>query len=328
MRTITRRTFLKFSSLGTLGLALPQTVPPTPGPDDHLGRVTSASEFFDQPTFSARRLGLYSVNTVLAIRDEQMTETPTAPHNLVWFRTDEGWVHSAFVQPVKNELNKPLAEVPGDGFLAEVTVPMTTAWRNDDGRPQRAYYFYYASTHWVTRHVTDKKGLTWYRVLDDRYQVDYFVLAEHLRQVPPEELTPLAATVRDKHLEVSLAEQNVTAYENGRAVFRRRVSTGRAIAPTPVGQFRVERKRPSRHMAATDGNGFDLPGVPWVAYISWTGVAFHGTYWHNDYGRPRSRGCINLLPEDAKWLYRWTLPIVPPDEQYTRDPMGTRAVVS
>ena len=67
-------------------------------------------------------------------------------------------------------------------------------------------------------------------------------------------------------------------------------------------------------MAATDGNGFDLPGVPWVSYIHWTGIALHGTYWHNDFGTPRSRGCINLTPADARWLFRWTMPIVPPDE--------------
>jgi hypothetical protein len=34
----------------------------------------------------------------------------------------------------------------------------------------------------------------------------------------------------------------------------------------------------------------------------------HGTYWHNDYGKPRSHGCINLSPETAKWVFRWSLP--------------------
>ena len=60
--------------------------------------------------------------------------------------------------------------------------------------------------------------------------------------------------------------------------------------------------------AAGAGRGFDLPGVPWVTFFTSTGVSFHGTYWHNDYGTPRSHGCVNLLPEDAKFLYRWTSP--------------------
>ncbi len=61
-------------------------------------------------------------------------------------------------------------------------------------------------------------------------------------------------------------------------------------------------------MAAGDiaSNGFDLPGVPWVLYITESGISFHGTYWHNDYGRPHSHGCINLAPQAAKWLFRWT----------------------
>jgi hypothetical protein len=40
------------------------------------------------------------------------------------------------------------------------------------------------------------------------------------------------------------------------------------------------------------------------------GVAIHSTFWHNDYGTPRSHGCVNTRPEDAKWVYRWTNPIV------------------
>ena len=53
---------------------------------------------------------------------------------------------------------------------------------------------------------------------------------------------------------------------------------------------------------------YELPGVPWVSYFHITGVAFHGTYWHSDYGRPRSHGCVNMRPEEAKWLFRWTTP--------------------
>jgi len=43
-------------------------------------------------------------------------------------------------------------------------------------------------------------------------------------------------------------------------------------------------------------NGYDLPGVPWNSYITEEGIAFHGTYWHNNFGKPRSHGCINLTP--------------------------------
>ena len=333
MQTLTRRDFLKLTGAAALGLAFrlpPDEDPSPPASPIGLGRATRALQCYDQPSFSAKELKVHSADTVFQIYEKQDGDTGASSHNPIWFRVDEGWVHSSFVQPVRDELNTPIFDIQKGGFLAEVTVPFTQAWHTaDGGKPKAAYRFYYSSTHWVDRAVTDKKGNVWYRVLDDRYQLYYFVLAEHLRRVPEEELAPLSPDVLDKRIEVDLAQQKLVAYENGSEVFTARLSSGRAGTATPVGDFRVERKRPSRHMAAGDGggNGFDLPGVPWVAYIHWSGVAFHGTYWHNDFGRPRSRGCINLSPADAKWIYRWTLPIVPPGEVYVRDKYGTEAVV-
>ena len=49
----------------------------------------------------------------------------------------------------------------------------------------------------------------------------------------------------------------------------------------------------------------------WVTYFASNGAALHSTYWHNDFGTPKSHGCLNLRPEDAKWLFRWTAPAVP-----------------
>jgi lipoprotein-anchoring transpeptidase ErfK/SrfK len=54
---------------------------------------------------------------------------------------------------------------------------------------------------------------------------------------------------------------------------------------------------------------YELPGVPWVSYFEpTTGVAIHGTYWHNNFGVTMSHGCINMRSEDAKWIYRWCTP--------------------
>jgi lipoprotein-anchoring transpeptidase ErfK/SrfK len=75
-------------------------------------------------------------------------------------------------------------------------------------------------------------------------------------------------------------------------------------------------------------NTYHLPGVPWVSFFTGTGVAFHGTYWQNDYGRPSSRGCVNLAPADAKFIYRWSRPEVPQNLPYLNTPgEGTRVKV-
>ena len=39
--------------------------------------------------------------------------------------------------------------------------------------------------------------------------------------------------------------------------------------------------------------------------------ALHAAYWHDRFGEPKSGGCVNLSPRDAKWLFEWTEPSVP-----------------
>jgi lipoprotein-anchoring transpeptidase ErfK/SrfK len=41
------------------------------------------------------------------------------------------------------------------------------------------------------------------------------------------------------------------------------------------------------------------------------GYALHAAYWHDSFGKPRSHGCINLSPEDARWVFEWSEPQVP-----------------
>jgi lipoprotein-anchoring transpeptidase ErfK/SrfK len=65
---------------------------------------------------------------------------------------------------------------------------------------------------------------------------------------------------------------------------------------------------------------YSLPGVPWCSFFTGAGNAFHGAYWHNDYGQPRSHGCVNLPSASSKFIYRWTLPIVPADDDYIHMP--------
>ncbi|HNZ14101.1 MAG TPA: L,D-transpeptidase, partial [Anaerolineaceae bacterium] len=43
-------------------------------------------------------------------------------------------------------------------------------------------------------------------------------------------------------------------------------------------------------------------------------VAIHSTYWHNNYGEPMSHGCVNVRPDDARFVYRWSLPQSPYDD--------------
>ncbi len=55
---------------------------------------------------------------------------------------------------------------------------------------------------------------------------------------------------------------------------------------------------------------FELRDVPWIQYFS-AGFALHGAYWHDVFGIPRSHGCVNLAPIDARIVFDWTDPPVP-----------------
>jgi lipoprotein-anchoring transpeptidase ErfK/SrfK len=65
------------------------------------------------------------------------------------------------------------------------------------------------------------------------------------------------------------------------------------------------------------GLPYDVNGVPWVTYFTDTGAAVHGAHWHNNFGIPRSHGCINVTPDAAKWVYRWSQPYRGYENEYS-----------
>ncbi len=117
---------------------------------------------------------------------------------------------------------------------------------------------------------------------------------------PPGSSTPPSSSI-GKEIVVVLHEQRVYAYENGKLVRSTLASTGIARYPTRVGQFRIYVKYLATLMT---GPGYYLPNVPYTMYYS-GGYALHGTYWHSNFGRPMSHGCVNLPTTEARWLYEW-----------------------
>lgn len=329
---VNRRDFLKLSAAALAGLAFRDFPPGSDGLQDKssaftLGRTVHSLRYYRLPSLDSEELGYYTADTVVKIL-KKTSGYSEATNNVKWLKSEDGWFKGAYVQPVKYELNQPLTTVPASGMLVEVSVPYTQSYVDRDGEKKRDHRFYYKSTHWVNNVIVVDNNLVWYQVLDDRSKDYSFVEAAHMRPIMPEEISPISPHVPDKVIKVDLEKQYVTAYEGSRPVFTAHTSTGYYDGTTPRGEHLVERKQPSSHMAPLEGNRYDLPGVPWVCYISWTGVSLHGTYWHNNYGTPESSGCINLTPEDALWFYRWTDPYVPPGEDYVEASEGTRVVVS
>jgi hypothetical protein len=220
------------------------------------------------------------------------------------------------------------------GALGEVTVPSSDTRRASSVFADRGYRIYFSTTHWIIALVVnrDEKNF-WYKIYDRETREFLYVPAHEMRVVPSNELGTLSPEVpqEEKRIYVNLASQSVTAFEGEKPVLVARCASGAKGTETPPGDFRTYHKGPSIHMTNQgDGteNTYHLPGVPWVSFFTGSGVAFHGTYWHNDYGRPSSRGCVNLTPGDAKFIYRWTQPEVPTGTPYLNQPgEGTRVQV-
>lgn len=296
------------------------------------GRVIPARVVIhSKPSTTAPVVSEYFQDMLLPISEVTLGPAEES-HNRVWYRVaNQGYTHSGDIQPVRTELQAPNPDIPAVGRLAEVTVPYTDAHRGPGREYSVAYRYYYETTHWVIALEINSRQEFWYRIMDDKRDHIFYCPASHLRLIPADEVTPLSPDVHPagKRIEVRIAEQVLIAYEWEQPIFITRVATGAKFSngnySTPTGRHLTFHKRPSRHMAAGNlaFNGYDLPGVPWICYITERGVAIHGTYWHNNYGRPRSHGCINLSSKAAKWIYRWTLPSVPFAEQRLYEDYGT-----
>lgn len=269
------------------------------------------------------------------------------PRNDVWYRVANGYLYTASVQQMRpyrmpfevEEITTTVDERPG--FWAEVIVPYTIARGAPGGgirllEDNSQMVLYYASVHHVIGVELDEAGFRWYKVRDDKKGArPYYVLARHVRRISPQDFAPISQGA-DKRIVVTLDEQRIDCYEGETVVFSTLTSSGGGGYGTPRGEWAVVYKQPARHMysdpeleAFSDPDYFDLPGVPFNIFFTTMGHAIHGTYWHGDYGRPRSHGCLNVTPEAARWMYRWTDPPAGYDQiavGSSRDP-GTPVVV-
>lgn len=159
------------------------------------------------------------------------------------------------------------------------------------------------------------------RVADGLFLVvgeDHLVRESDVRVIAPTAPPP---EVRDgeRWIEVDLEQQSLVAYEWLEPRYVTLISSGRLRTPspdldyrTPRGLFRIRAK----HLTATmddDEPGeppYSLEDVPYVMYFEGA-YAFHTAFWHDRFGRPRSHGCINMAPHDAKWLFEWAGPDIP-----------------
>jgi hypothetical protein len=296
---------------------------------------------YAEPSYASEETGRFSRDNLLSVHERLVS--PYGPQfNPRWYRIPEGYIHTAYLQPVLDRPQIPNYAIPETGQLAEISVPATQSLRYTKFYGwQLLYRLYYGSVHWVTDIGPGPDGETWVEITDDLLRLPYWINGRHARFVPPEELASLSADVpaHEKRVTVSIRHQSLTAYEGDEVVLHTEISTGipnlsvsssGVPTATPRGRFNVHLKVPVRHMGdarlTDDIEAYELPGVPWVSFFEDTGVAFHGTYWHDNYGNEMSHGCVNMRLDEAKWLYRWLTPVIEPHQWY-RAGHGTQVEV-
>ena len=111
---------------------------------------------------------------------------------------------------------------------------------------------------------------------------------------------------QQRWLQVDLSSQRLIAWEGNRQVYAVVISGGTEFDPTLPGSFTIQSKHESARMRGQgyDGTAYDVPDVPFAMYYDGN-YAIHGAYWHESFGTPVSRGCINVAVNHAEWFFSW-----------------------
>jgi len=116
-----------------------------------------------------------------------------------------------------------------------------------------------------------------------------------------------------KVIVISLDNQNLTAYEDGRVFLTSLVTTGRPALPTPTGTTAVTGKSHPWHMTSDwpQSSPFWYPpsDVNYVLWFRCCGYGMHDAPWRSTYGpgtqEHGSHGCVNVPAGKMEPLFNW-----------------------
>ena len=314
---------------------------------DYLGRVAVTPNFYStalraQPNETAAKVRDVGQDEVVVWQREVVGGSVAGRTNTRWVETPDGFIYAVDLQPVRNVPNQPVTALPEGklGFWAEVTVPYVdlqiqnapispgVKFTLQTNQPLRLYY---GQVVWIDQVGGDGSGNVAYRVNEAPQHGygygDVFVAdAAAFHVLTDKDVAPINPNVDPNSKKITVdattVRQTLSCYEGNTEVYFCRVSTGYGETfSTPVGDQAIAWKIFSIHMAANTGSdsGYDTMAVPWPIFFNTNaGAAIHGAFWHNDFGVRRSHGCVNVSPEDAKWIYRWSTPAVTLDQSEWR----------
>ena len=180
-------------------------------------------------------------------------------------------------------------------------------WRRTDGRLEQTH------ERWALRSAVALTGTELEqdgaRFLETRE--GNFVRASNV-SVARARKPPRALREKDeKWVHAELRAGLLTLYRGARPVFSTLASPGVKNA-TPSGLERVESKHHVSTLTTENGEPrkFWIADVPWVVYFK-RPFAIHTAFWHEDFGEPRSYGCLNVSAADGKRIFEFVDPPLP-----------------
>ncbi len=347
-RPVSRRDFLKVAGVGVSALAFrpfnyealyqPKRLPQFPA-SEIIGRMTGLTDIRSRPSnddlVGVPVGSLYDDNLIEWNRE--VLGQAIGLTNQKYLEVPGGYVWSSRVQPTKNLPNTPVTEVPAGkpGFWVEVTVPYVdltlegapaSPWIQSLIQYQFPPRVYYGQVIWIDQ-VRQSNGFVEYRWNENPghgygFGDIFWLDGAGAKVLTEDEVTPISPNIdpAEKTIVTNLTYQTLSCYEGNNEVFFCRISSGAIFDfqgvpteayATPVGELNTHWKIVSLNMSGGgSAAGYSTPAVPWSTVISGEGIAIHGAFWHNDFGERRSHGCINVKPEDAKWIFRWTTPYI------------------
>ena len=108
----------------------------------------------------------------------------------------------------------------------------------------------------------------------------------------------------EKLIKVSLANQRLEYFFGDKLFDSFLISSGLDSMPTPEGEFVVIDKVPVKHYG---GGDYDYPNTKWNLHFTTQRYRYyiHGAYWHDNFGKQMSHGCVNVDYEHMEPLYWW-----------------------
>ncbi len=156
----------------------------------------------------------------------------------------------------------------------------------------------------------------WYMIGPDEWVEARFVA----RVIP--NTTPPDGIAGDRWIEVNLAEQTLSVYDQRQLVFATLIASGSEPFWTRPGVFQIYEIHETAPMSGSFesdlSDAYYLEDVPFILYYDGA-RALHGAYWRAKMGFPQSHGCVNLTVADAHWIYNWAKV---DDWVYVWDPSG------